>query len=90
MKKTYIKVNGEKFKLFTGVNAVWDGWLLETNGGATCENEMEDCVSDGVAGAAEELARIHATIDKPEIPWKHCTARDKKWVYDTLEAWGIS
>lgn len=83
MKKFVIKVDGETFSLYAGIDAVSGGWLLETNGGATCQNELED------AGAVDTLEAIERLLADQSTPWEDCDEQDVEYINSTLEAWGL-
>lgn len=83
MQKTYIIINGERFALYTGIESVYGGYLLETNGGATCLNELED------AEDAALIDQINEIIADPATPWEPLEEEDAQYIRDTLDAWGI-
>lgn len=83
MKKTYIESNNERFALYTSIESVYGGFLLETNGGATCLNELEDSDSD------ELIEQINAIISDTATPWESLNEEDEQYIADTLKAWGL-
>lgn len=83
MQKTYIIINGERFALYTGIESVYGGYLLETNGGATCLNELEDAEDTAL------IDQINAVIADPTTPWEPLEEEDTQYIRDTLDAWGI-
>ena len=97
MKKTYVQFNkqitsaslsrhdgGEQFALYSGVNSVYGGWLLETSGGLTCLNELED------AGSESLLRAISAIVADPTTPWEDPNEEDEEAIREPLTAWGIA
>lgn len=83
MQKTYIEINNVRFALYTGIESVYGGFLLETNGGATCLNELEE------ADASELIESINAIIADPDTPWEALSDEDTQYISDTLESWGL-
>lgn len=81
-KKTYITTEAERFALYTGITAVYGGWILETGGTPTCLTELED------AHCEDELAQVAAIIADPHTPWEALTDEDEAYIADTLRAWG--
>lgn len=83
MEKTYITINEERFALYNGIASVYGGYILETNGGATCLNELED-VED--AALIDQIATV---IADPTTPWESLEEEDTQYIRDTLGIWGI-
>lgn len=94
MKKTYVQYNDnaytlhngdgiERDALYIGLNNVYGGYILETAGGPTGLNELED------NGCENEIAAINQTINDPATPWEDLTQDDAEYISDTLTAWGI-
>lgn len=85
MKKTYItnENTSESSALFIGLDTIYGGWLLETNGNPTCLNELED------ADCETEIASINEIIADPATPWEPLTPEDKEYIRLTLESWGM-
>lgn len=94
MKKTYVQYTdntvelsrydgSEMFALYIGVKPVYGEYILETGGGATCLNELED------AEDAALIDQIAAIISDPSTPWESLEEEDTQYISDTLDAWGI-
>lgn len=81
--KTYIIHRNERFALYNNISSVYDGYILETNGGATCLNELED------AEASSLIAKIDAIMADPSTPWEVLSDEDEAYIADTLNAWGL-
>lgn len=96
MKKTYLQTvagtsdlelarsdGSERFALYTGIDAVYGGWMLETSGEPVALNALEDAECEAM------INQINAIISDASTPWEALTADDEKYVRGTLEAWGI-
>lgn len=83
MEKTYITINEERFALYNGIESVYGGYILETNGGATCLNELEDAEDTTL------IDQINAVISDPSTPWESLEEEDTQYISDTLDAWEI-
>lgn len=83
MKKTYSTINGERFALYTGIESVYGGYILETNGGPTCLNELEDAEDTTL------IDQINAVTSDPSTPWEPLEEENTQYISDTLDAWGI-
>lgn len=97
MKKTYVQFNetstsaflsrfdgNEEFALYTDIDSVDGGWLLETSGSLTCLNELED------AGSEEMINAISEIVADPATPWDELSEEDEEAIRETLTAWGIA
>lgn len=84
MKKTVIYREPENEILYTGISALYGGWLLSTSGNPLTLNVLED--ADGCEGA---LAEINAILEDPRTPWEVCTAADEDYINEWLNIWGI-
>lgn len=83
MKKTYFTINEERFALYTGIESVYGGYILETNGGPTCLNELEDAEDTTL------IDQINAVTSDPSTPWEPLEEENTQYISDTLDAWGI-
>ena len=81
-KKTYITTEAGRFALYTGITAVYGGWILETGGTPACLNGLED------AHCEDKFAQVAAIIADPRTPWEALTDEDEAYIADTLRAWG--
>lgn len=99
MKKTYVeyasaeqlevyrfgRADGvEVFALYTGVDALEGGWLLESSGDPCCQNSLEE------AGATRLIESVEAIIASTSTPWGPMNSADEAYISDTLESWGLA
>lgn len=82
MKKTYI--NG--YTLYTGIDAIYGGWLMTTEGDPTTLNELEDANNDA---SDREIAEINEILTDPSTAWEECDEDDISYVEEWLNVWGI-
>lgn len=77
------KTSGERFYLYTGIDELYGGWMLETGGNPDTLAALEDC------GGDELIAEINAAISSPKTEWEPLTEDDSEYIAGYLEAWGI-
>ena len=82
MKKTYINND----ILYTGIDRIYGGWLLTTEGDPTTLNELEDANNDA---SDREISKINETLTDPSTAWEECDEEDLEYINGWLEAWGI-
>lgn len=87
MEKTLFRIDensGERFYLYTGINALYGEWMLETGGNPDTLNTLED------EGCDELIAEINAAISSPSTAWEPLTDGDKEYIAEYLDVWGIT
>lgn len=91
MKKVYLSADytlshrdgSESFALYTGIDALEGGWMLETSGDPVGLSDLEN------ADRCDDIDKINAIIADASTPWEECSDNDAAYIADTLEAWGI-
>ena len=96
MKKTYVEfaddgkitahalLSGkESFALYAGIDAVYGGWVLTSNGDPCTLNELENADSE------EMIQSVNALLADPEI-WEPCDDEDEAYISEWLGIWGIA
>lgn len=82
------------FSLYTGISAIYGGWLADIDGGETLNDLEEELANtdreDYRRAAEEEMAFINDLIADPSTPWEPLNARDEEYIAEMLEAWGLS
>ena len=84
---TWTPWNDDKeYNLYSGIDAVYGGWLLETEGEPLTLNDLEDANDDE---GLELIAKINEIIADPNTSWEPLTEEDEEYVSGILEAWRL-
>lgn len=85
MKKALFLINktsGKRFYLYSDIDALYGGWMLETGGSPYVLRMLEN------AGCDELIAEINAVISSPATKWEPLTEGDQEYIADHLKVWG--
>lgn len=78
--------SGERFYLYTGINWLYGGWMLETGGDPDTLETLEECGGT----CAGLIAKVNAAISSQRTEWEPLTRDDLAYIAGYLEAWGIA
>ena len=77
-----------KETLYMGIDRIYGGWLLTTEGDPITAYDLEEAAADNPE-MEDDIDRIYQMIGDPRNLWEECDENDAAYIEEWLDIWGI-